>query len=71
MNSDITIQYLDKLYDDLQREQQKLLTDMKNLNDESMSKETEIQKQLTTIVNLMSNALKLKNFKKKLILKQS
>lgn len=71
MNSDITIQYLDKLYDDLQREQQRLLTDMKNLTDESMSKEADIQKQLTTIANLMTNALKLKNFKKKLILKLS
>ena len=38
MNSDITDQYLVKLYDDLQKEHQRLLNDMKNLNEESMTK---------------------------------
>ena len=70
--SDLTIQYLDKLYDDLQREHQNLLTSMKYLNDDSMmTKETEIQKQMTIINTLMMNTLKFKNLKKKLIMKQS
>lgn len=65
--SDITDQYLVKLYDDLQREQQRLLTEMKNLEVDNMSKETEINKQITLVNNLMTNSLKLRNLKKKLL----
>lgn len=67
MMSDITDQYLVKLYDDLQREQQRLLTEMKNLEVDNMSKETEINKQITLVNNLMTNSLKLRNLKKKLL----
>lgn len=67
MISDITDQYLVKLYDDLQREQQRLLTEMKNLEVDNMSKETEINKQITLVNNLMTNSLKLRNLKKKLL----
>ena len=71
MNScDLTEQYLSKLYDDLIKEHQKLLTDMKNLNENSLIKESDIQKQLTIMNNLMTNVLKLKNIRKRIILKQ-
>lgn len=69
MNSDITDQYLVKLYDDLQKEHQRLLNDMKNLNEESMTKEADIQKQITIISGLMTSTLKLRNLKKKIHLK--
>lgn len=64
--NDITDQYLVKLYDDLQSFQQRLLTDMKNLSDESMSKESDIQKQLQLVTTLITTTLKLRNHKKKI-----
>lgn len=71
LNGDFTEQYLVKLYDDCQKEHQRLLNDMKNLNDESMTKESDIQKQITLVTNLMTTTLKLRNHKKKILLKQS
>jgi hypothetical protein len=63
-NSDITEQYLDKCYDDFQKEQYKLLQDIKSgCND---SKEVYNQKQFTLINNLMLNILRLRNLKKKI-----
>jgi hypothetical protein len=44
---------------------------MKNLNEESMTKEADIQKQVTVINNLMTNTLKLRNIKKKIQMKLS
>jgi hypothetical protein len=66
LNGDMTEQYLVKLYDDFVKEQQRLLTDMKNLNDESMSKESDIQKQLQLVTSLITTILKLRNAKKKI-----
>lgn len=71
MNSDIGEQYLVKLFDDLQRETQRLLTELKNLNSESMNKESDIQKQISLINTLMSTTMKLRNVKKKIHLKLS
>jgi murein tripeptide amidase MpaA len=71
MNCDLNDQYLTKLYDDCVKEHQRLLTDMKNLNEESMTKETDIQKQVTIVNNLMTNTLKLRNVKKKIQMKLS
>lgn len=71
MNGDFTEQYLVKLFDDCQKEHQRLLTDLKNLNEESMSKESDIQKQLTLINTLMTTTMKLRNVKKKIHLKLS
>ncbi len=71
MNCDFNDQYLTKLYDDCVKEHQRLLTDMKNLNEESMTKETDIQKQVTVVNNLMTNTLKLRNIKKKIQMKLS
>lgn len=68
--SDLTEQYLDKLYDDLSKEQMRLMTEMKNCKDpESSSKEQDIQKQLTLLNTLMISTLRLRNLKKKIILK--
>lgn len=71
LNGDFTDQYLVKFYDDCQKEHQMLMTNMKNLNDESMTKESDIQKQITLVTNLMTTTLKLRNHKKKILLKQS
>jgi hypothetical protein len=71
MNADLNEQYLVKLYDDCVKEQQRLLTDMKNLNEESMTKETDIQKQLQLVTTLMMTTIKLKNLKKKIQVKLS
>jgi hypothetical protein len=68
--SDLTEQYLDKLYDDLSKEQMRLMTEMKNCKDpESSSKEQDIQKQLTLLNTLMISTLRLRNLKKKIVLK--
>ena len=69
--NDINDQYLVKLLDDWQSFHQRLLTDMKNLNEQSMTKEVDIQKQITIINNLMTNTLKLRNVKKKIQMKLS
>jgi hypothetical protein len=67
--SDLTEQYLDKLYEDFSKEQMKLMTEMKNSKDiESSSKEADIQRQLTLLNTLMINTLRLRNFKRKIIL---
>ena len=69
MFGDLTNQYLEKLFDDLQREHQRLLTDLKHLNADSMGKEGEIQKQISLVNMLMTNTLKYKNLKSKIALK--
>jgi hypothetical protein len=62
--NDLTEQYLDKLYDDLQKEQQKLLQDIKSGCDNV--KEVENQKQFTILNTLMINTLRLRNLRKKI-----
>ena len=70
MFSDMTESYLEKLYDDLSKEQMRLMTEMKNCKDpESSSKEQDIQKQLSLLNTLMINTLRLRNLKKKILLK--
>ena len=69
MNGDFTDQFISKMYDDCQKEHQRLLTDMKNLTQESMSKEGDLQKQIALLNTLMTTILKLRNLKKKIHLK--
>ena len=64
MNSDITEQHLDKIYDDFQKEQQRLLQDIKTGCD--MTKERDNQKQFTLINTLMINTLRLRNLRKQI-----
>ena len=67
---DLTEQYLDKLYDDLAREQMRLMTELKNCKDpEHSGKEQDIQKQLTQLNTLMIGTLRLRNLKKKISLR--
>lgn len=70
MFSDLTEQYLEKLYDDLSKEQIRLLGEMKSCRDpETTNKEQDIQKQLSFLNNLMINTLRLRNLKKKIQMK--
>lgn len=62
--NDITEQYLDKLYDDLQKEQQRLLQDIKTGCE--TTKEAENQKQFNLINTIMLNTMKLRNLKRKI-----
>lgn len=71
IHGDFNEQYLVKLYDDCVKEHQRLLADMKNLSEESMTKETDIQKQLSIVNNIMTNVIRLRNHKKKIQLKMS
>ena len=66
--ADITPQYLDNLYDNLQKEQMNLLSKLKNRNPTEQDLEKEITKQTTVITSIMLNVLKLKNIKQKLLL---
>ena len=64
MNSDITEQYLNKVYEDLHREQMTLMNTLKtSLENE---KEKSITKQINQINQLMLGCLRLKNIRKQL-----
>ncbi len=64
MNTDITEQYLNKVYEDLHREQMTLMNSMKtSLENE---KEKSITKQIAQINQLMLGCLRLRNIRKQL-----
>ena len=63
---DITEQYLDKLYEDIHKEQLKLMTDFKGGCD--LAKEKYIQQQITMMNTLMITAMRLRNLRKKITL---
>ena len=65
MFQELTEQSLNKMYDDLSKEQMKLLSDIKNEGAE-LSKDIQIQKQLSILNTLMINTLRLRNIKKKI-----
>ena len=67
--SDLNPQYLDTLYDTLQKHLIDLLSKLKNKNVNEPDIEKEITRQTTVINTLMLNVLKLKNIKQKLLLK--
>lgn len=62
--NDLTDQYLDKLYDDLQKEQQRILQDIKTGCE--ATKEADNQKQFNLINTIMLNTMKLRNLKRKI-----
>ena len=62
--SDITEQYLDKVYEDFSKEQMRLLTDLKTGCDNI--KETDNQKQFTILNTIMMSILRLRNLRKKM-----
>jgi hypothetical protein len=64
MNSDITEQYLNRVYEDLHREQMTLMNTMKtSLENE---KEKSITKQIAQINQLMLGCLRLRNIRKQI-----
>ena len=68
--SDITEQYLVKIYDDFQKEQMRLLGEMKNLGENvAPNKDKDIQKQLKEVNAVIMGALKLRNVKKDILKK--
>lgn len=67
--SDITDQYLNKLYEDLSKEQMRLMSDLKNSNADSGDKEKDITKQFTFLNTLMTTALRYRNLKRKIVSK--
>ena len=69
---DLNEQYLNRLYDDLVSEQQRLMTVMKNSKMEeegAADKERDIMKQLSLLNTIMINALKYRNLKKTILAK--
>ena len=64
----ITPTYLEKLYDDLLRQQQELLSSLKNLKVddevESQKRESNLQRQITLITQLLTSILKFKKLQK-------
>ena len=65
MFGELTEQKLNSLYDDFSREQLKLLGELKT-GTSDLSKDIEIQKQLSLLNTLMINTLRLRNLKKKI-----
>jgi predicted ATPase len=61
--TDITEQYLNKIYEDLQKEQMKLMNDMKTGVDNV--KESSITKQITLINTINVAVMRLRNTRKK------
>jgi hypothetical protein len=64
-SNEINPQYLDKLYDDLSREQMKLLNDLKTDISTDVAKDVAVQKQLSLLNTLVVSVLRLRNLKKK------
>jgi hypothetical protein len=65
MNTDITEQYLNKVYEDLFKEQMKLMADMKSGGNE-LQKDRDITKQITLINQLTLGTMKLRNLRKQI-----
>jgi len=65
MNTDITEQYLNRVYEDLFKEQMKLMTDMKSGGNE-LQKDRDITKQITLINQLTLGTMKLRNLRKQI-----
>jgi hypothetical protein len=62
--NDLTVQYLDKLYDDLNKEHQRLMNELKSSPEPVQEREK--YQQISTINAINLNVIKLKNIKRKL-----
>ena len=67
--SDITEQFLNDCVDKFNREQMRLLSDLKGSQTTDDSKEKEIQKQFTLLNSMVSACIRLRNLKKQLVAK--
>lgn len=63
VGNDITEQYLNKIYEDLQKEQVRIMNDMKTGCDNI--KEKDITKQISLINTININLMRLRNIRKK------
>lgn len=67
IGQDLNEQYLNRIYDDLAKEQMRLMTTFKEtLVEEGTEKSTELQKQITFLNNLTINILRFRNLRKKI-----
>jgi hypothetical protein len=64
MNSDITEQYLNRVYEDLHREQMTLMNSMKSSLENE--KDKSVTKQIAQINQLMLGCIRLRNIRKQL-----
>lgn len=65
----MTPQSLDRLYDELSKEQMRLMSDFKtDASSSEMTKDVAIQKQLSLLNTIMISVLRLRNLKKKILL---
>jgi len=67
--TDITEQFLNDCVDKFNREQMRLLTDLKGSQTTDDIKDKDIQKQFTLLNSLVSSLLRLRNLKKAIISK--
>jgi hypothetical protein len=63
MNAELNEQYLNRSYDDYQKEQMKLMNDFKN---DTMVEDKDIQKQITLLNTITINILRFRNLKKQI-----
>jgi DNA-binding transcriptional MerR regulator len=68
MNDPINEQYLNRVYDELQREQMRLMTEFKN---DAGVDDKDIQKQITMLNGLTMSVLKFRNLKKAILEKKN
>ena len=68
MNDPINEQYLNRVYDELQREQMRLMTEFKN---DACVDDKDIQKQITMLNGLTMSVLKFRNLKKAILEKKN
>ena len=68
MNNQINEQYLNRIYDELQREQMTLMTEFKN---DAGIDDKHIQKQISLLNVLCMNILKFRNLKKTFLEKKN
>lgn len=66
--NDLTEQYLNKLYEDLSKEQMRLMNCMKNGGEiQEREKEEAVTKQITALNALMISVLRFRNMRKKIV----
>jgi len=69
--SEITDQFLNECIDKFNREQMRLLNDLKGQQTTDDSKDKDVQKQFTLLNGLVSGCLRLRNLKKQLVAKSN
>jgi len=69
--SDITEQFLNECVDKFNREQMRLLNDLKGQQTTDDTKDKDVQKQFTLLNSMVSACLRLRNLKKAMIAKSN